>query len=242
MKTYQIKRVLIALLICVLLPLQIAGADDELPEFFDDGMVETEPSFDNFVKTRTYRSGQFSDVAVSSWYAPNVAVAYELGLMQGSGDGSFGVNGNATIAETIALAARLSSIFHFGDAQFEQGDVWYRCYVDYALDTGIIRSEYPNYSAAATRAQFAEIMANALPTYALSPINWVDDDVIPDVSLSDSFGEAVYLLYRAGILTGSDEFGTFRPSSNILRTEVATLVARMTDESLRQSLTLVGEY
>ena len=85
-------------------------------------------------------------------------------------------------------------------------------------------------------------MSKSLPSYALEEMNWVEDNVIPDVKLTDSYGEAVYKLYRAGILTGSDAEGTFNPQNPISRTEVAAIVTRMADVTLRQSVTLVGEY
>ena len=202
---------------------------------------ELEVGLSNFTKQNTY-ADQFVDVDNSAWYAPNVAAAYELGLVKGTSAINFGVSGNITIAETIALAARIDNIFYTGKADFVQGAVWYQCYVDYALDVGIITSTYSNYNAAATRAQFAAILSKALPSYALEEINWVEDNMIPDVKVNASYGEAVYKLYRAGILTGSDAEGMFHPQNSISRTEVAAIVTRMADANLRQSITLVGEY
>ena len=45
-------------------------------------------------------------------------------------------------------------------------------------------------------------------------------------------------LYNAGILTGSDAAGSFKPTSTIQRSEVATIVTRMADKSLRKTFTL----
>lgn len=50
--------------------------------------------------------------------------------------------------------------------------------------------------------------------------------------------DAVYRLYRAGILTGGDRYGTFAPSDSITRGSVATIVSRVADPSLRKSFTL----
>lgn len=41
----------------------------------------------DFAKTGTYTPGQFSDIPQTEWYASEVANAYELGLMNGIGDG-----------------------------------------------------------------------------------------------------------------------------------------------------------
>ena len=59
--------------------------------------------------------------------------------------------------------------------------------------------------------------------------------------MSASYADAVYLLYRAGVLTGSDSAGTFRPDSTIKRSEAAAIVTRMADPSLRQRITLTSQ-
>ena len=68
-------------------------------------------------------------------------------------------------------------------------------------------------------------------------INTVDAGAIPDVSLSDEYGKAVYAFYRAGVLVGSDG-GFFHPDSSIRRSEVAAILARLYDPAQRLSITL----
>ena len=201
------------------------------------------PSIKNFTKQATYQVGRFTDVDQSAWYANSVALAYEYGLMSGTSATTFNASSNITIAEVITLAARIDSIFYTGAANFAPSAVWYQTYVDYAIDAGIINAgEYSNYTALANRAQFADILASALPSYALNEKNWVDDNAIPDVKITDNYADAIYKLYRAGIVTGTDSQGSFSPSRSILRAEVATIVTRMVDESLRGAITLTGEY
>lgn len=50
--------------------------------------------------------------------------------------------------------------------------------------------------------------------------------------------DSVYRLYNGGILSGSDQYGSFHPSDNITRGAVAVLVSRVADPSLRQQFTL----
>lgn len=193
---------------------------------------------DNFQKVHAY-SDQFTDVSYGQWYASNVKIAYEYGLVKGTSETKFSPGNHITIAQTITLAARLHSIYHTGTDDFTHtGDKWYSVYVDYALDNQILSGSYSNYNAPATRIGFAEILARALPSTALSAVNTVDAGAIPDLSSDNS---AVYMLYRAGILTGSDAKGTFNPNSNIKRSEVATVVIRMADPSLREKFTLKVE-
>ncbi len=194
-------------------------------------------SFSNFTKVRSYQSGQFSDVA-EEWYAPSVKAAYEYGLINGKTATSYEPQSNLTIAEAIKLAACIHSIYYTGSSNFQAGSPWYRPYVDYALAKNIIKEEYSNYEENATRAEFALIFSGALPEEACGAINEIPADSIPDVPSSYSYAPAVYKLYRAGILTGSDSKGTFYPNTYITRDACAAISIRMISPSYRQTLKL----
>ena len=193
---------------------------------------------ENFQKTNTYTAGQFTDVPAGEWYAANVQAAYELGLMEGSSATTFNPSGNLTIAEALVLACRLHSTYVGDGATFiGNGGAWYQPYVDYAVETAILSpGTYSDYTATATRAQFASILAAALPAEALTAINSVT--TLPDVAADAAYAPAVLSLYNAGVLTGSDAAGSFKPDTTIQRSEVATIVTRMADPSLRKTVTL----
>ena len=193
---------------------------------------------ENFQKTNTYTAGQFTDVPAGEWYAANVQAAYELGLMEGSSATTFNPSGNLTIAEALVLACRLHSTYVGDGATFAgSGGAWYQPYVDYAVETAILSpGTYSDYTATATRAQFASILAAALPAEALMAINSVT--ALPDVAATAPYAGAVLMLYNAGVLTGSDSAGSFKPDTTIQRSEVATIVTRMADPSLRKTFTL----
>lgn len=194
-------------------------------------------SLSNFKQVNAYESGQFGDVKSSDWFESSVKAAYELGLVKGSSDTTFTPAGSVTIAESLALASRLYSIYHTGSAEFTQGEPWYQVYVDYAIANDIIADgQFADYSSAATRAQFAQILANALDSNALVAINNIE--VIPDVPDSANYASAIKLLYNAGVLTGNDKYGTFTPDSNVQRSAVAAIVSRMADVSQRKVITL----
>lgn len=192
---------------------------------------------DNFTDKRSYVEGHFTDIG-GKWFEGSVARGYSLGLVDGKGDGIFDPQGSVTLAEATKLAACLHSIYNTGEAAFTQGSPWYQVYVDYCLTKGVLSHGYPNYNAVATREQFAQIFAGALPASALPAINVVDDNAIPDVKMNDTGAAAIYRLYRAGILTGSDGQGTFNPASGIQRSEVAAIVTRMADMDLRKEVHL----
>ena len=192
-------------------------------------------SLENFTPTNTYIQGQFTDVPETHWCSANVEKSYELGLMKGRSDTGFDPDGNVSLAQAITIAARLNSIYTTGTEAFTQGSVWYQSYVDYAKQNGI-PADFTDYNATATRAEFAAILAAALPTEALEAINMVTDGIIPDVDMKDVDAQAIYMLYRAGILTGNDSVGTFTPNSSITRAAAAAIITRMADTSLRKSI------
>ena len=196
----------------------------------------------HFPKVSVYVQGQFTDVPAAQWFTQNVAGAVEFGLMKGNTASTFNPYGDVTLAETITMAARIHSIYTTGAESFDQsvGDVWYQVYLNYAYQNGIIGySLYSgNVQEKATRAQYAEIFANALPDEALAAKNSVPDAAIPDVTMQDYYAGAVYKLYRAGILAGGDANGTFSPLTYITRAESATVVARMADSDNRMSFSL----
>ena len=194
----------------------------------------------HFPKMTVYFQGQFSDVPADQWFTNNVANAFSFGLMKGNSATTFDPYGDVTVAEAIAMAARIHSIYTTGTENFTQGTPWYQCYLDYAYQNKIISYAYYNCDVKhkATRAQFAEIFAAALPDEALSIKNSVSDNAVPDVKMKDSYSAPVYKLYRAGILAGGDAKGTFSPGTFITRAECATIVARMADSDNRVSFSL----
>ncbi|MEG1165802.1 MAG: hypothetical protein RSD68_05255, partial [Oscillospiraceae bacterium] len=192
-----------------------------------------EAGLSNFKKTQTYKSGTFTDFPTNEWFAKNAAEAYEYALMKGVSATDFGSAQQLKICEGIAMAARLHSIYNTGKADFKEGTPWYQVYVDYAITNKIIgKNRFENYEAYATRNQFAEIFADALPNNALKEINNIPYGKIPDVKY-DVPNEHIYKLYRAGILAGKTAAGDFCPADPILRSECAALVTRMANETLR---------
>ena len=190
-----------------------------------------------FEQVNPYTPGQFTDVPADLWCAENVRTAYEYGLMGGVSDTYFDVDSSLTVVQTIVMACRLHSGYAGDRAEFAAATPWYQPYLDYAGENGILW-EFYDYNAPITRADFAVILDTALPEEALPAVNDIEDGAIPDVP-EDLYGaEAVYRLYRAGVLTGNDAYGTFTPHCAITRGAAAALVSRMADPSLRRTFTL----
>lgn len=185
---------------------------------------------ENFAHRKVYQQGQYIDVTSDMWFYNNVKTAFEAGLMSGNSPNTFNPRGNITYAEAITIAARLHSIYTTNREFTYNGKPWYQGYVDYAIKNGLITGPYSDYSAPATRVEFAIILSHAFPEEEFTPINQVDS--IPDLPTWYGY-EDTLLLYRAGILTGNDSNGTFAPLSYIERSAVAAIVSRMVDKDLR---------
>lgn len=192
---------------------------------------------DNFKVINTYGPNQFSDVDSSAWYYEYVKKAFELGLMNGVGNGRFNPEGNVTYAEAITIASRLHMIYYGKELGVSNGE-WYTPYVDYARANEIVTWTYQHIDNSAQRCEYINILGNAFPNEGFVQISTISDNAIPDYPTAAAYGYNVYKLYKAGILTGSDSKGTFNPYSNVTRAEVATILAKMTDESMRTAVTL----
>ena len=145
--------------------------------------------------------------------------------------------GSLTIAEAVKMAAVLRSYYSADSYEFTQGTPWYQTYVDYAVSNGIVSSgDFADYTAPATRAQMAYIFAKALPASELTAINTVS--ALPDVASTDKYASQIYQLYRAGVLTGSDAQGSFKPNSTITRAEAAAIISRVAMSEQRKSFIL----
>lgn len=183
----------------------------------------------------------FVDVPVSAWYADAVRDAWANGLIDGVDAAHFDPDGSLTVAQAIKLAAALHQRIENGTVTLKNGSPWYRSYLEYAVEHGVIEESYLGYSAAALnapvqRAEFAHILYGAAKPYAA--INEIGANALPDVKTGDRYADEIYTLYRAGVLTGSDRSATFYPTSLIRRSEAAAILIRAFDEEARRTLTL----
>ena len=184
----------------------------------------------------------FVDVPEGEWYYESVYYAWDADLIDGTSATTFRPDNTLTVAEAIKLAAALHQLESDGKVTLKNGTAnWYDTYVAYAVKEGIIEAKYQSYTQAqmnapATRREFVHILHGALDEY--EAMNAISDNAIPDVKTGDAYADEIYDFYRAGILTGSNAQGTFHPESSIKRSEVAAILIRMYDESMRLEKTL----
>ena len=204
--------------------------------------LATAVNSDGFEKQRTYNN-EFTDIAGNEWFASEVKSAYELNLMNGNGDGTFLPDGNVTVAEAVALAARAGAIAENRSIPKSDTDKWYQPYFDYALQFGLIEEgQFEVPERPAKRHEVASLFRKALSDEHLPSVNRVDR--IIDVSEKASYADDLIALYRAGIVMGSDAYGSFYPESNITRAEAAAIIVRVAlpEKRLNKNLLKYSHY
>lgn len=192
---------------------------------------------------RTY-TVPFQDTK-GTWCDGYAKTVYEAGLMDGKGAGMFDPAGSLTSAQITVIAARLHSLLHGGTGVLPaaaEGESWYGPAVTYlqnvlsegtaAGDFVLFDLEYMDQQTGQTcdRFDFVWYLSAVLPESALAPINTIIG--LPDVQDMD-----VLRFYNAGILTGTDQYGTFRGMDSLNRGQAAAMLARIVDPAQRMTFT-----
>ena len=187
----------------------------------------------------------FPDVR-GEWCEAAVDTVCRTGLMQGKTADRFDAVSPLTNAQITVVTARLHHLLHGGDGVLpsaEEGEAWYQPAVNYLKEQsedetllyvlGRLENEegYPN--TPCIRRTFVQMLSAVLPEDALTPIN--DVTVIPDLWNN---GDSILPFYRAGILNGSDAYGTFGAETTLSRGAAAAIMARLVDAEQRLTFTL----
>ncbi|MTR33033.1 hypothetical protein GMD62_11820 [Pseudoflavonifractor sp. BIOML-A14] len=167
--------------------------------------------------------------AAGEWYDyESVKVCVEAGLLKGSGM-CFYPGNDITLAELATVAARIYEKTSGRSLPEEaEGDPWYGNGVRVMEELGLPLPADPVVPAA--RADFVAMLGAVLPDGMLSPINSIT--ALPDTGSAD-----VLRFYNAGILTGTDDSGTFEGDKRLSRAEAAAMIARIVRPSLRRRFT-----
>lgn len=184
----------------------------------------------------------FADTA-GSWCQSEVETVYEAGLMEGQSTERFNPQGTLMPEHIVAVCARLYSLLTGGDGTVppaQEGEAWYEPYYDYLAEslgyTGGADSLMLKFHATkypAKRHAFVELLSLTLEAAK------VDLPKINSITmLPDSTDPAVLAFYNAGILAGTDQYGTFDANGILNRGQAAAILARLVDPEERQTFTL----
>lgn len=203
----------------------------------------TTPAAAAFTRVRRY-DGRFADVSAQAWYAPYVTALYEYGLTEGR-DNGYAPAAEVTLGELAAFTARVRAAHHgMSIAPAAAGEKWYAPYLAFLSEnTTVDPALLTRPEAVANRAEMAGLLSAALPEGTLNEPNadlvtdaYAAGDYITDVTEYTPYQPQILQMYRQGLLNGTDARGSFCPAQSVTRAEVAALLTRMLDESLRLTL------
>lgn len=183
----------------------------------------------------------FSDVKGKDWFSLWVDIAYNTGIMAGTGGTSFEPNRAVTVAEAIQMAANMESRYRGDDFHTTShvSNPWYNSAVSYCQASGIITADqFDSYTRQITRRELAQVFAATSLAKSLTERNSLIrvKAAVGDVSAADPAAPAIWGLYAKGILTGVDGSLSYRPDDAVTRSEAAALASRLARPEQRVDL------
>ena len=158
----------------------------------------------------------FADVNANSWYYSGVKFAYEKGLMNGTGNGTFSPNADTTRGMIVTMLARL-------EGQNTSGTPWYAASQKWAMDNGI--SDGTNMTGAITREQFAAILYRYAKQKGYDISKSADLNGFADANTVSAYAtDAMRWAVASGLIQGSNS--KLNPKGSATRAQVATILMR----------------
>lgn len=186
----------------------------------------------------------YADVKKTDWFYDSVYKVCEANLMIGTSEVTFAPKEYITTAECVTLLARMHARVTGNTTALQalpETTPWYQTFINYCNTHALLSAnmqmlvtefiEQPM-----SRAQLIALFS-ALPGHVWTEINTVETGAIPDVPVGAAYEEPIYRAYRCGITVGNDK-GNFNPDQPISRAEVAAIVIRIVDPTVRQTITL----
>ena len=176
---------------------------------------------------------KFTDVPEGEWYYNYVMDCAKKGLVSGVGDNQFNPSGVMSRAQFFTVIVR----YLYPDAvKSYNGDTsnWWNVYYYVALEKGLITAEEfgddATISQGMPRQKMALVISRALETKGQAPEVLVNSSKIADYnSIGTYYRTAVRVTYTAGIISGVDSKGTFKPQGTLTRAEACTVLVRLTN-------------
>ena len=162
-------------------------------------------------------SVSYGDVKSGDWFASAVQSMTKLGLMTGTGNGSFSPTTATTRAMILTVLARM-------DGEDTSGALWYAAGRAWAIENGI--SDGSNLNGKLTREQLCAMLyryaqSKGYDTQSGStPLNGYSDYSSLSAYAQDAMGWAV----NAGLVQGRS--GSLAPQANATRAEIAVILDR----------------
>ena len=219
----------------------MVGAEyDDAPETMHILDMGTDIKHETILPRVQSYDNRFDDVPEGSWFYPYAAAGYEYALFTGRTARSFAPDAEITVAELLILSARIRAAYN-GESIADTAPWSLAPYVAYLRGQGIYDDGMTLLlSQTATRAQAAGVFAATLPEDCYDERNaslvsdaYASGAFITDVNEATPYQPQILWMYRQGLLVGMDARGSYRPAQSTTRAEVAAVVTRIVDPSLR---------
>lgn len=177
----------------------------------------------------------FSDIDKAPWAEEAITYMAEKGYVSGRGDGTFDPSGDITRAEFVKIIVGAFGLSNKAES-VEFNDVadgdWYREFVAIAYANGIARGQSETYFGAnekISRQDMSVMLYNtAKLVKGLKPSE--SENVFSDgENIADYAKEAVYTLYKAGVINGYGD-GNFAPTALATRAQAVKMIYGMLAE------------
>jgi len=176
----------------------------------------------------------FSDVSEADWFCDSVAFVVEKGLFDGMGDGTFAPNEVMTREMFVTVLGRIAetlgvSTIGYTNPFFDvQDGMWYSNYIAWGAANGLVEGYDENtfgLGRSITREQMATLLVRFADYVNITLGGNASVQFTDAANIRAYAKDAVDTCSKAGLLNGYDD-GTFRPSGNATRAEVATIFMR----------------
>ncbi len=193
------------------------------------GEVETHPYTPSASETA------YDDVPESNPLYKSVMYMKENGIMGAASGNEFRPNDVLTAAQFTAAAVRLYEKKNGKSSDFTPGagKPWYEPYVQKTLEYGIYPSGTADFNGPMKRKSAFNTVYRLFRASELVEIRSIVR--IPDLSPADPQYNEVLSLYKAGIVNGSDQYGTFGSAKEVTRGECAALLYRVMNKDGRSN-------
>ena len=171
------------------------------------------------------------------WAERIIAECTDKNYLDGYEDGNFYPDRPVTASEFAKIYSAWRGSFY----QLTDG-YWATPYIRKMLDDGIFEAgDYTDYDVPMTRAQVAKAIINSLKSEFFPSDLDKYKELIPDISdAEEGFEDYIVKAYMAGIITGYDD-GTVRPSGNVTRAEILSIIDRAVNPDSREIPEAVSE-
>ena len=174
-------------------------------------------------------SVKFTDVPGNHWASSSITEMADKGIMSGIGNNLFAPSQQLSNAEFITMLVRQ----FYSDKLGTEGSTWYAPFMAAAKSANILTGTNvgSNESLATStinRYDMAQLMYNILKAQGVTTTPLSDTSKVADwASVPSTYRDAVSVCYNMGMLSGTDNKGTFNGTGVMDRAQAAVVMDRL---------------